>query len=353
MNTFPGFDADILDSRSEVDGTFLPPLPSHRGYGFGRDLVEVEELKDSTRETLWSALSAETVRAYRQAWTGWVSYAEDNCVAVLPASPGSLMNYLQELVEEGRSLSAVRLVVSALSKAHRAAGMHSPVESETLKLYLHGLKRRYGRRAKQARPLDERAIAAIEATAKMPRRGRGGKMETAEYALRRGLMDIAIVRLLSDAGLRRSEAVALSWGDIAFEERGGIVSVARSKTDKAGEGATVWVTLETCEVLHSIKPDDVRPGDPVFVSEQRSRGGKDAKYRMSASQLSRRVSNAAKAAGLGEGYSGHSGRVGMVARTTRRGAPTDAIMHQGRWVSPQMVAVYGRNESGARILQYL
>ena len=50
------------------------------------------------------------------------------------------------------------------------------------------------------------------------------------------------------------------------------------------------------------------------------------------------------AAGLGEGYSGHSGRVGLEIRMTRRGSPRQAVQTHGRWKSPQMPARYIKGE---------
>ncbi len=65
---------------------------------------------------------------------------------------------------------------------------------------------------------------------------------------------------------------------------------------------------------------------------------------LSVSSISRRVKAAARAAGLGAGYSGHSGRVGMARRMARAGAPTHEIMAQGCWRSAGMVADYTRAE---------
>ena len=76
------------------------------------------------------------------------------------------------------------------------------------------------------------ALAAIYETACFPRVGRGGVLEGVETALRRGLMDIALCWVMSDAGLRRSEAAALTWDDIARWDNGsGRLTVRRSKTD--------------------------------------------------------------------------------------------------------------------------
>jgi integrase len=313
----------------------------------------LEGVDESAKEKVGAALSPNTIRVYRSAWNKWVSHAAEKGVPHLPAKPADIINYLDFLAEAGKSLASLRQSLASISKAHKVAGHASPTDSEALGLFMRGVARQIGRPAAQAMALDDHALSAIEATALMPRTTRGGKVEDKDVAKARGMVDIAIARVLSDAGLRRSEAVALNWEDIREDERGGVVLVKRSKGDPAGVGQVVWVGRKAVEALKRIRPAECRPQDPVFVSSQRSRNGVKGKYRMSPRQLSRRIAKAAEFAGLGDRYSGHSGRVGMVVRTTRSGAPVDAIMKQGRWASPDMVALYGREESGARILQYL
>ena len=82
---------------------------------------------------------------------------------------------------------------------------------------LRGIARRQaseGRTPRQAAALTAEALAAIRATAHRPRTGPGGRTESAERARRRGDMDIAIVTVMRDAMLRRSEAAALIWDDV-------------------------------------------------------------------------------------------------------------------------------------------
>ena len=78
--------------------------------------------------------------------------------------------------------------------------------------------------------------------------------------------------MLSDAGLRVSEAVQLRWRDVLDTETGaGLVYIERSKTDQAGEGAYVAITPETLTALKraasGLRRDDgcrcagVRAGD--------------------------------------------------------------------------------------------
>ena len=46
------------------------------------------------------------------------------------------------------------------------------------------------------------------------------------------MFDLALVAALSDAGLRRSEASSLTWGDVQrWDDGSGRITVIRSKTD--------------------------------------------------------------------------------------------------------------------------
>ena len=58
-----------------------------------------------------------------------------------------------------------------------------------------------------------------------------------------------------------------------------------------------------------------------------------------------RIKQAAQAAGLGGGFSGHSPRVGMARDLARAGIELPRLMNAGRWRSPAMPAHYTRNET--------
>ena len=152
-------------------------------------------------------------------------------------------------------MSTIRLAVAAIVDAHRHVGLESPQTagvSETMR----GLSRRIGVGQKQARPLDADALAAIRATVLNPRIARGGSLESEETALRRGRLDIALASVLSDAGLRISEAANLRWRDVLDAENGaGLVYIERSKTDQAGEGAYVVITPDTLAAMKLLRED--------------------------------------------------------------------------------------------------
>ncbi|MCY4080767.1 MAG: hypothetical protein OXF54_11025 [Caldilineaceae bacterium] len=134
---------------------------------------------------------------------------------------------------------------------------------------------------RQVSALKVGALAAIYETTCFPRVGRGGVLEWSETALRRGLVDIALCWVMSDAGLGRSEAAALVWDDIArWDNCSGRLTVRRSKTDATPR--TVYLTPVAMAHLDAIRPEDADGSDPVFG--------------LSVASISRRVKAAARPA---------------------------------------------------------
>ena len=75
---------------------------------------------------------------------------------------------------------------------------------------------------------------------------------------------------MSDAGLRRSEAAALTWGDVQrWDDGSGRITVIRSKTDVEAQGAVVAITPAAMQALDAIRPVGV--GGEVKCSGCRSR----------------------------------------------------------------------------------
>ena len=198
---------------------------------------------------------------------------------------------------------------------------------------------RQAKAPRQAFALTAEALAVITATACQPRVGRGGRIESPEHARRRGLVDIALCRVLSDAGLRRSEAAALVWDDVKrWDDGSGRLRVARSKTD-----AEARTRL----------PD--AGGGGGFGSDPAGGRGRVGFGLRAVGALDRRAASAPRPRrpGWGRVFSGHSGRVGMARRMAAAGAPTHEIMAQGRWKTARMVEVYTRAEEAGRAAKWL
>ena len=175
------------------------------------------------------------------------------------------------------------------------------------------------------------------ATASIPRRtGRG--METEAAAADRGATDRAIVAVLFQGGLRRSEAAALRWADVqdAADGRGIVVYVRRSKTDQDGTAADVRYLKNGCAAALR----QLRDRLTVQRSGLRPDGTGQVLGGINGQSIARRLTAAASAAGIEGRITGHSGRVGLAVELTRRGAPEQATAKAGGWKSSRMVAHY-------------
>ena len=293
-------------------------------------------------DALESVLSDNTQRVYGTQWrifTGWCDEVE---LVSLPAQPLTVARYLAARAGSGASIATMRLATSAITKAHEWAGHESPCKDRGVRASLKGWGRRLAKPQRQAGALTADVLAVIRLTAVQPRlRGRG--LETPEQAAVRARFDLALVAVLSDGGLRRSEASSLTWGDVQrWDDGSGRVTVVRSKTDVEAAGAVVAITPTAMKALDAIRPVGV--------------GGEAKVFGLSESQIARRVKSIARAAGLSdwEFFSGHSGRVGMARRMAQNGAPTHEIERQGRWKQGGgMVGRYTRGESAGSALRYL
>ena len=258
----------------------------------------------------------------------------------LPADPRTVALYLGHLAADGKAMATIALARAAISHAHAAAGTakgdnpaRHPVVAEMVKGW-----RNQAPAQKQAGALTAQALTRIRETARLPRRGRGGRIETPAASLARAAVDLAIIGVLADGGLRRSEGAALTWGDIEYYEDGTArITIQRGKNQPAP--ATVAVTENTTRALREVQPHGVDPGTPVFG--------------LTGETLANRVRAVARAAGLGEDFSGHSGRIGMARRMVAAGAPNAAVQRQGRWKHGDMVARYTRGEAAGEALRWL
>ena len=293
-------------------------------------------------DALESVLSDNTRRVYAAQWRIFNDWCGDVGLRALPADPLTVARYLAVRAGSGASVATLRLATSAISKAHEWAKLESPGRDPGLRASLKGWGRRLAKPQRQSGALTADVLSVIRLTAPKPRaRGRG--LETPAQAAQRARFDLALVAVLSDGGLRRSEVATLTWGDVQrWDDGSGRITVVRSKTDVEAQGAVVAITSAAMNALDAIRPAGVSGGQKVFG--------------LSESQIARRVKVIAKAAGLTdwEFFSGHSGRVGMARRMAQNGAPTHEIERQGRWKQGGgMVGRYTRGETAGSALRYL
>ena len=181
-----------------------------------RESSSLPELRAADRgvaDALESVLSDHTRRVYSAQWRIFTGWCGDVGLVSLPADPLTVARYLAVRAGSGASVATLRLAASAIAKAHQLAGHESPGRNQGVRASLKGWGRRLAKPQRQAGALTADVLAVIRLTAVQPRkRGRG--IETPEQAQERGKFDVALVAVLSDGGLRRSETAALTWGDV-------------------------------------------------------------------------------------------------------------------------------------------
>ena len=290
---------------------------------------------DNLNAVLDHEVAPNTIKNYSAQWNNFAGWALRRGVSALPAAPAQVASYLAERIEQhGHKPATLRVAAAAIAFVHRTAGLDNPCASPQVKRTLKGATRKAGKSQKQAEALTAEALAAIESTACDPRPGRGGVLENPQAARARGNVDVALIRLMRDAMLRISEAAALTWNDIETQPDGtGRLLIRRSKTDPDGEGSVAFLSSQTMAALKLMR-NGAAGSDSIFV--------------LNPGQMSRRIKRAAQTAGLGDGFSGHSPRVGMTRDLVRAGAELPSLMVAGRWRTPAMPAHYARNETAGR-----
>ena len=234
-----------------------------------------------------------TGASYASQWNRFVAWSQASGRCSLPASAEDVAAYLEDRSDTGARPSTLRVAAAAIARSHKDAGFDTPLHQGAAQTVLDDLMRDDERVPTRSLPLDLDSYLAIRKTAHSPRWGRGGRLERTPNARRRGALDIAMIGLMRDARLRVSEAAELTWGDVR-RLRGGT-----GRVRVVGDEETDYreVSADTMKLLLPVR----RGGDddePVLGMRQ--------------NQIARRIDAAARQAGLGEGYSGDSPRLGMI-----------------------------------------
>ena len=270
-------------------------------------------------------LAPRTRKTYRGYWRLWSEWCFSQGVDPLDASPVEIAEFL---AEEACRISAksVEMYVAAIACVYDVTypDCTNPARAILVKQTMRGIKRKYGRPPSQMTGLSAEDLARIEATARRPQ-----PWETERQTLVRGTTDLAIIGTMRDGLLRISEAAAITWDDLeGLEDGTGRLTIRRSKTDQAGEGAVAFISRQTMGWLREMR-DLVMESPTVFG--------------ITPGTMYNRIIDTVQRAGIQGRYGGHSSRVGMAQDLARSNFTLLLIMHAGRWKNPQMPAHYIRN----------
>ena len=293
---------------------------------------------------LRDAKTANTRRAYASAWHTFCDWTILTGRQAMPADSQTVALFLGHLAAEGQSLTTINLARAAISHAHAAQGIAKannpalhPVVAEMIKGWLNQAPApRTGRRADHPSPgADQGDCPASrgrpQGTHGIPGDGTGpgrrrpghrqshGRRKTEE--IRSGSFDMGRHSVLEDSSAR--------------------ITIQKSKNQV--EPATVAGTEATARTLREIQQPD---GAEHPLSE-------GPVFGLTGEALANQVRDDANAAGLGDAFSGHSGRIGLARRMVAAGAPNAAVQHQGRWRHGDMIARYTRGEVAGEALKWL
>ena len=254
-----------------------------------------------------------------------------------PLDDRSLAAYLGSLHKTGRTPATAALVVAAVRRAAHDANENAP-DGPLTRQTLEGFRRTAAAAGAPAHRSLARGLTAEECDAVLAaccrRRRTGSGLEREETAMRRGLIDGAIVALLFHGALRRSEVAALRWADVDLSgDDDVVVTVRRSKTNPAGDRADVRRLVGGCAA--AVRRLHAATSPPPT----------EAVIGLAVHQINRRFAAACAAAGLEGRRTSHSGRVGLAVELTARGASTHDIQIAGGWKDAGMVARYAGSVS--------
>ena len=303
-----------------------------------------EELKTDHMEAILSAAAEShapsTRKHYRAAWCAFTAWCSAEGYGSLPATPETVAAYFVHRATEGVSPSTLKLASAAIGYFHKEQGLESPTRSAGVGRVLRGLRRRAATSAAaprrgQARGLTAVHLAAIRATAFLQRKGPSGRTESQKTAFQarscgcRARLCHAR-RAPSQVG---SGCTHLGRCDVSIRWHG-TLTIRRSKTDQEGETAIQFIGRDAAEALKAIR-NDADERDRLFGL----RSGR---------AVSNRIAAMARAAGLGDGFSGHSPRIGMAQDLAANGASTTELMGAGRWTGHRMPAHYTKAQAAGR-----
>jgi integrase len=249
----------------------------------------------------------------------------------MPASSETVTAYVDHLTEAPASPATIRQAVWAIGYMHRAAEEADPTKANRVGLALQRMSKQTVARQRQAAPLGDRQVQRILATA-------GGSLTSRR--------DVTLMLVMRDLLARRSEAVALNVEDVQAEDGGATVIIRKSKTDKTGEGATLWLGADAMEHLKGWMQAAQIEAGPIFRSINKAgRIGNP----LTGGEVPRILKRLAVGAGIeAKHISGHSCRVGMAQDLVAAGAELPAVMQAGRWKSAAMPARYAERQQASR-----
>ncbi|NCB25778.1 MAG: site-specific integrase [Bacteroidia bacterium] len=299
-----------------------------------------ERLNGKTRELLKSARSESTRRVYRVQWTNFEKYCEQSGQTSLPATVGTVADFIGFMVESGYKASTIGQSLSAIGLAHRLAGHTDITKTELVKQTAKGARNDLG-----VAPHKKTAITLDILSA---------MAEDIDRTTLQGKRDTALLLLGFSGAFRRSELVALDVEDLERTltpsgRPGYLVTVRKSKTDQEGEGMIKGIYPSKSPLLDPVKALNEWISASGITSgaifRRVRKGDKLTDERLTGKAVALVVKGRAKKAGISLDLSAHSLRSGFITSALEKDAPERQVMNQTGHKSTTVMRSYNQRKN--------
>ena len=278
--------------------------------------------------------SENTQRTYAAAWRDFSQFCEWKNVSPLPASPETIVAYL-EFIAEGSKASTIEVRLAAIRFAHKTKKCPDPTDDELVRAVHAGIRREIGVAPDRKSPITaDKLVRLIE-------------VQPPTLA---GVRNCALILLGFAGAFRRSELVGLDRADIDLSHEKVVVNLRRSKTDQEGKGMKKNIpAMSNASTLCPVSAlskwllvSGINDG-PLF--RKIDRWGNIGDDRLTDHAVATIIKDAAREAGLDEKeLSGHSLRAGFVTQSARAGVPEWQIQEVTGHKSATVLRGYIRDE---------
>lgn len=339
----------------------LSPVATPKTIEFSTNAPSIQQASETTRILVGRSRSNATNQAYGMQWRKYVEWCDSAGHDPFPASVEVVATYLGSFVGLGMRSSSVRQSLAAIRAAHSdndflpgAAEALASLSSSRMTAAISGLQRSIGERGGN-RVRKPRALVQSEITA----------MSTTCPTTHQGVQDRAMLLLGCNSGMRSSELVTLTVGDIRFDAQGMDVFIAHSKTDQTRVGETVFVGrlaphLAALDPVRAMEEHiahnrpDASMSVPLFVAWRK--GGNTAhlvdgsEHSLTRAAVSDCVQRCSTRAGIAvdpqRHLSSHSLRHTFISQAFSQGVPATEIARTSRHKS--LTVLEGYNQSSRR-----
>jgi integrase len=300
-------------------------------------------------------ISSSTRKSYSSRFDIFEEWGSNNDQNTFPSSPKVVQKFLVFEAKRGLSLSTIRSDVCAIGYYHRNEGYEDPTSSKRVRNTVRNIARKSTPPSQISRPIREKELVhmiralpgGLEDGLKTGGTGKSPSIR-AEADRLRGIRDRALLLVLFNGALRRSEGARIRCSHTSITDQGLEVFIPESKGDQVHEGQSVCIrraeSEELCatrELQRWLQEASITEGS-IFRPVPHS-GNIPAKARgpICGTTVNRRVKMAAAAAGLNaEEVSAHSLRYGHLITAAEEGASLADLQRHARHSDPQTTSRY-------------